>query len=237
MATKDLEISRQLLAARIGSYKVRGLDHILFEGSDVYGSRAFRQSRVDHLIHRFEHEGCRRFDPLTWIPCEVSFEDLGPLLGEGLPVGTLKDLELPQGWKLHCFQGQHRIAAALQWLDPNDHWWNFELYDSTKLSDECRRRLRECDQSSQTFSDGEIFRNVRNYQQRGETEAAREWLAKWSPTKCREFNRIYCPKESITAYTSLGHKLDSLLQFAALWEPWFMGTHLPSLKCPEVSKS
>ncbi|KAJ6076657.1 hypothetical protein N7499_008638 [Penicillium canescens] len=233
MATKDLETARKLTAARIGSFRVRELDQLLFEGSDVYGSRAFRQSHIDRLIHRFEHEGCRRLDPLTWIPCEVSSTDLGHLLGEGSPVGYFKDLELPQGQKLRCYQGQHRIAAALQWLDPGDYWWTFDLYDSAKLDDDCRRRLRECDQSSQSFADGDIFRNTRHYQQRGETEAAEEWLAKWSPTKCREFNRIYHPKENKDAFLKLGQKLDLLLQFPALWKSWFMGTHLPSLKCPE----
>ena len=65
MATKDLETARKLTAARIGSFRVRELDQLLFKGSDVYRSRAFRQSQINRLIHRFEHKGCRRLDPLT----------------------------------------------------------------------------------------------------------------------------------------------------------------------------
>lgn len=237
MAVNNLETSRRLIAARIGSFKVHGLNQLLFEGNDVYGSQAFRESQVDRIIHRFEHEGCRRLDPLTWIPCEMLASDLQSIVGNISSTGYFQDLQLPGGWNLHCFQGQHRIAAALHWLDPNDYWWNFEIYDSAQLNDDCRRRLREFDQSPQSFSDGEIFRNIRHYQQRGETDAAGEWLAKWSPTKCREFNRIYYPKESKDAFNSMGEKLDSLLPFPALWKSWFMGTHLPSLKCPEVSKS
>jgi hypothetical protein len=42
MATKDLETARKLTVARIGSFRVRELDQLLFEGSDIYGSRAFR---------------------------------------------------------------------------------------------------------------------------------------------------------------------------------------------------
>ena len=235
MAFNDLETSHRLAAARIGSFRVFGLNHVTFEGNDVCGSQAFRKSRVDSIIHRFEQEGCRRLDPLTWIPCEVSGTDLQPLVEANS--GYFQDLQLLGDLNLHCFQGQHRIAAALQWLDPNDHWWNFDIYDSEKLNDDCRRRLREFDQSSQTFGDGDIFRNIRQYQRCGKAKAAREWLAKWSPTKCREFNRIYSPKASRAAFTSLGEKLDLLLPFWALWISWFIWTHLPSLKCPEVRKS
>lgn len=203
----------------------------------MYGSQAFRQSKVDSIIHRFEQEGCRRLDPLTWIPCEVAATDLQQLVEPSLSAGYFQDLQVSEGVNLHCFQGQHRIAAALQWLDPNDHWWNFEIYDSAQLNDACRRRLREFDQNSQNFGDGEIFRNIRHYQRGGKAEAAKEWLAKWSPTKCREFNRIYCPKASTAAFTSLGDMLDLLLPFSVLWISWFMGTYLPSLRCPEVRKS
>lgn len=210
-------------------------DDIEFEDINVPGSRALAQSRIDHFLHRFELEGCRRLDPLTWIPSEIPSSELQKLADNGLSVGGITDLQLPEGQVLYCFQGQHRIAAALQWLPPNDRWWNFDLYDSAKLNDDCWRRLREFDEKSQHFGDGEIFRNIRYFQQRGETEAARQWLAKWLPTKCREFNRIFSPKESQCAFSSLASHLDLLLDFPALWKSWFMGTHLPSLKCPEVS--
>lgn len=53
---------------------------------------------------------------------------------------------------------------------------DFDLYDSTKLDDDCRRRLREFDGKSQSFSDGEMFRNIRHFQLDGDTVAARQWL-------------------------------------------------------------
>jgi hypothetical protein len=234
MSHNDLEISRQLKAAHIGTVRIQQLHLLLWEDIDVYGSRAFKQSKVDDLVHRFNYEGCRRLDPLTWIPCEVPVAELQSLLTDTLAIGDPKEVKLPEDCRLPCFQGQHRVAAALQWLPPSDLWWNVDLYDSQILNEDCRQRLRECDARAQSFSDGEIFRNVRHYQQQGKTEAAQEWLAKWSPTKCREFNRIYEPKESQSEFRCLGQKLDSLLAFPALWTSWYMGTHMPSLKCPEV---
>jgi len=36
MATKDLETARKLTAARIGSFRIRQLDQLLFDGIDIY---------------------------------------------------------------------------------------------------------------------------------------------------------------------------------------------------------
>lgn len=71
MEPNDLTTARQLKAAYLGCIKLRQLDQLFFEDIDVFGSRALTQSDIDCLLHRFEHEGCRRLDPLTWIPCEI----------------------------------------------------------------------------------------------------------------------------------------------------------------------
>ncbi|KAJ5602076.1 hypothetical protein N7510_011610, partial [Penicillium lagena] len=239
MKPSELDIARQLDAASLGSVKVRELNRLIFEDIDVRGSRALNQSHVKNIIHRFNHEGCRRLDPLTWIPCEVSKSVLQSLLqvdSINLYIDRPTDLRLPEGSELLCLQGQHRIAAAVEWLEPNDIWWNLILYDSEKLSDECRKRLREAENGSQLFSDGEIFQNVRHYQLRGEEKPAQEWLAKWSQTKCRDYNRIYEPKKSKEKWNSFAKKLDALLVFPALWIHWLMGTHLTSLNSPEIKE-
>lgn len=231
MSFNDQDIATQLLTAYIGCVKIKQLDQLIFDEIDVFGARAFDEANIDRLIHRFENEGCRRLDPDTWIPCEVSSsQERIEELDQHNPI----EKDLPDGVKLHCFQGKHRIGAAREWLAPNDIWWNFEVYDKDKLTPECRRRLRESDKRCHVFSDGEIFRNVRHYQQLREDVSAGEWLARWSPTKCREFNRIYQPKKNHQQFRVLGQCLDSLLCFPALWTSWHMGTHLPSLRCPEV---
>ena len=142
------------------------------------------------------------------------------------------ELKLQPECIVHCFQGRHRLAAAAIWLSPNEQWWNLIQYDSTKLTAETRRKLREAERISQEFNDGDIYRNVRYYQQRGDMEPAGEWLARWTPTKCRDFKEIYEPK--VDNHHDFRRNLDALLQFPALWSPRLMGTHLLSLKCPEV---
>lgn len=229
---KDLEISHRLKAALIGAVKIRQLNSIVFEDFDTIGSRAYKQSDIDHLLHRFDYEGCRRLDPFTWIPCAMKLQDLPSGLIEEIRPGDPKHITLPEGSKVLCYQGRHRIAAALQWLPPSDVWWTFDIYDLDKLNEDCKSRLREL---SRTFSDGEIFRYTRHYQRQGATKAANEWFARWTLTKCREFHRIYEPKAKQAEFRNLAQELDRLLCFPALWVPWHMGTHLPSLNCPEVS--
>lgn len=65
MALNDLTVARQLEVAQLGCVKIEQLDQLLFEDIDVFGSRALEQSNIDRLLYRFEHEGCRRLDPLT----------------------------------------------------------------------------------------------------------------------------------------------------------------------------
>ncbi|KAJ6008541.1 hypothetical protein N7540_012517 [Penicillium herquei] len=227
----DLNISRQISAALLGSVRVKNLDQLHFEDIDMLGSRAYDQTKTENLVRRFDLEGCRRSDPLTWIPSVMSrahFENFR------IRSHDQTTLLLPGDFRLTCLQGLHRIAAALQWLPPNDLWWNFNIYDSQKLNEDCFRRLREYGESrSHTFSDGEIFRNVRYYQKKGNTKAANEWLARWSPTKCREFNRIYESRGNQRKFERLSFRLDNLLEYPPLWSSWHMGTHLPSLNCPE----
>ncbi|KAJ5259684.1 hypothetical protein N7524_008746, partial [Penicillium chrysogenum] len=81
-----------------------------------------------------------------------------PLVPE-LSRGDLKEIILLDEWNLYCFQGKHRITATCEY----DTWCIFNLYNTEKLSDNYRRRLRECDSRSYTFSDREIFRSIRHY--------------------------------------------------------------------------
>lgn len=236
MAATDLDVAQQLQSALVGSVKVSQLESLRFDGLDVCGSRTLNQGNVRRLIHRFDQEGCRRLDPLTWIPAEITPPDLERIMATNslsrLSLENPASIRLPPEYTIYCFQGQHRLSAAAEWLNPNEQWWILYLYDATKLTPAARRKLRESEASAQEFCDSDIFRSVRYYQRRGETEAAGEWLAKWSPSKCRDFKEIYQPK--VDNYPAFRESLDALLEFPALWSPWLMGLHLSSLKIPEV---
>ncbi|RJE24472.1 hypothetical protein PHISCL_03164 [Aspergillus sclerotialis] len=235
MATTDLDVAQTIQTALLGSVKVSQFDFLRFDSLNMCGVRSLSQANVRRLIHRFDQEGCRRLDPLTWIYAEISPNDLERIKAENsverFAVESPTSIVLPPDSIVHCFQGQHRLAAATEWLDPSDLWWVLYLYDSTKLTQAARRKLREGETSAQEFCDGDIFRSVRYYQKRGETEPAGEWLAKWSPTKCRDFKQIYEPKSD--SHQQFRDSLDSLLDFPPLWKPWQMGAHLLSLKIPE----
>ncbi|KAJ6032531.1 hypothetical protein N7540_003263 [Penicillium herquei] len=225
---EDLNISNRISTAFLGSVRIQQLDQLIFDDIDTLGSRAYDPAKTDHLLHRFDHEGCRRLDPLTWIAGLMPKDDF-----ENFSVGD-NTMVLPNDRKVLCLQGQHRIAAALLWLLPYDTWWNINVYDPQQLDENCLRRLRECSHSrSHTFSDGEIFRDIRHYQRQGNTSAANEWFARWSTTKCREFKRIYEPRKNQNQFSALAESLDALLQFPPLWTSWHMENHLPSLNCPE----
>ena len=164
MAAKDLEIAQQLDAALIGTVKVYQIDQLLFESLDVCGARSLNQGNVRRLLHRFNKEGCCCSDPLTWITAEVLLSELQQLMTAGsvecLTRENPTELKLQSGCTVRCFQGQHRLAAAKIWLSPDELWWNLILYDSTKLTADARRKLREAEYISQEFSDGDIYCNV-----------------------------------------------------------------------------
>lgn len=56
--------------------KVRQLDRLFFETSDVPGARCIDAANVKRIIHRFQLEGCHRLDPATWISSELPRSDL-----------------------------------------------------------------------------------------------------------------------------------------------------------------
>ncbi|KAE8148510.1 hypothetical protein BDV25DRAFT_141744 [Aspergillus avenaceus] len=238
----DLDIHCEILNAKLGVVKVHQLDQLKFDDLEVYGTKSLDQKNITNLLHRFSREGCRRLDPLTWIHAEVSPDELHNLSGlnrlQALSPIHPVEIKLERDWQIRCLQGKHRVIAAKQWLDPSDLWWNVLLYDSTKLTASTRRQLREADSYSREFGDGEIFRNVRHYQLRRDDEAAGEWLARWTPTKCRDFSQIYKIPSNMglqdsNTYDRLRTELDALLEYPALWHSWHMGTHLSSLRCPE----
>ncbi|KAI9037211.1 uncharacterized protein KD926_000717 [Aspergillus affinis] len=233
----QFDIARVCNNALVGTVIVRTLDSLVFEDENVYGTRAPIAANVRRLLHRFQKEGCRREDPLSWIPAELSPQELHHLLSlnslSAFDKDEPREIKLPEDAKICCLQGQHRVSAAWEWLEPNDQWWVINLFDSSKLTPEARRRLREGDSSSREYSDGEIYRNIRYYQKQGDQKSASGWLARWSESKCNDFRQLYKPNNIL--YRTVRDKLDDLLPFAGLWPQWQMGTHLVREHCVELT--
>lgn len=232
MTECDLEIAHQIEQAYICDVKVSQLDQLVFDTEFV------DEKNVKQLRHRFNEEGCRRLDPLTWIPARVTQAELRDIIPSELPQSlkyeNIHDVTLQQGWKIRCFQGKHRVTAAMEWLEDHgdERWWVLTLYDPSKLGPNACIRLQKQECGSRQFCDGEIYRNVRHYQTQGNSQAAGEWLARWSVTKCRDFKQIYHSKAN--RHREFRENLENLLPFKGLWTSWLMGAHLLSLQCPEV---
>ncbi|RAH87594.1 hypothetical protein BO86DRAFT_424327, partial [Aspergillus japonicus CBS 114.51] len=222
-------------AAQLGTVKIHQLRQLRFTSlQGKLKTHSVDQGNINRLKHRFKKEGCRRSAPPNYINALVSRDQYREILTMNSLSAIGSDIPaiiLAPNCFLDCTRGRHRIAAASSWLPPDDIWWNVTLYDNSKLDDQARRILYEFRDSSRVLSDGEIFFNVRYYQKCQNDAAAGEWLAKWSPTKCRDFRQIYRDKGS--PYKRFQKSLDELLDFPGIWQPWLMGTHLLSMQCPE----
>ena len=97
------------------------------------------------------------------------------------------------------------------------------------MSLEVVTNLRDDYSNSANFSDGEIFRYIRWYSQRGEDLRERAWWARLSKDKYKDMKRILAIQE-------LREGFDSLLEIIGLWDGFHIGTmrRYLVLKCHEV---
>ena len=93
---------------------------------------------VSRLVEVFKLEGCRRLNEEHYVPAIINrraFQDaltasqvrvnelLNPMSGD-----PPQELTLPPDMRITCLHGQHRLAAAHQFLRPGDKWWMVSLY-------------------------------------------------------------------------------------------------------------
>lgn len=87
----------------------------------------------------------------------------------------------------------------------------------------------------QPYSDGTIFRKVRDHSRARRTLEAQSWLARLSRTKRRDYAQLLRQKK----FSPLLKAFDSLLPFEGLWYDFKLGTfhRLLTMRCTEVSPS
>jgi hypothetical protein len=236
---QDTSIAYNIEQARVAIVKVRQLDRLFFETSNVPGARCIDAANVKRLVHRFQLEDCHRLDPATWISCELPRSDLHDVLSATSAEASLTDqsppeISLPEHTQLRCFQGQHRLAAAREFFDLSSLWWIVVVYDSNILTEAARRKLREGDYPAQEFLDGEIYRNARLCELRGDATASKKWMAKWSVSKCREFDQLHHPRKK-DFHMRFRDTLTELIGYPGVWKYWQMGSHILSWQVPDVS--
>ena len=100
------------------------------------------------------------------------------------------------------------------------------------MSLEVITNLRDDYTNSANFSDGEIFRYIRWYSQKGDDLRERAWWARLSKDKYKDMKRILAIQE-------LREGFDSLLELIGLWNGFHIGTmrRYLVLKCHEVNST
>ena len=165
------------------------------------GQRRLDTKNVARLVGVFVKEGCLRLDSRNYIQAIIPNETLQESLQQSqlnaadlLLAGEPKMLKLGS-WKLQCLHGKHRIAAARQILDPFDQWWVVDLYipgmllysgmlpflTFPGLDDRTLLDMREEYINASNFSHGDIYRNLRYHQQRGDQIEAGRWMVRLTP--------------------------------------------------------
>ncbi|QSS61740.1 hypothetical protein I7I51_03917 [Histoplasma capsulatum] len=193
------------------------LSHFRLEDDHVLGSRPVGQNvesqNVLRLLKLFESVGCDREDPENYVPVLISQNTLSQAIDDSrtTQVVLLNGIEPPNlilghGTRLLCLQGKSRIRAAQEFFSPGERWWGARLYLDTAARD----RLREKYSNEQNFGDGDIYRNLRYHQLRGNGPRAEAWWARWSSPKRRHVRQMQKQERLLNQF-------DRLLPYVGLW--------------------
>ncbi|KAF2727576.1 hypothetical protein EJ04DRAFT_451086 [Polyplosphaeria fusca] len=194
------------------------------------------------LLSVFKLEGCRRFEEENFIDATIDTENLDLSLRQAqvLPSdfktaslsALLEPFKIPR-LKVHrpvaCYNGLHRVLAAKEFLDRNDRWWVIRLHSSEGLTSRSSSRIIEGFAHEQVYTDGTIFRNIRQYNRQEDAEdSENRWWARLTETKRKDLRQLLKNKRMTKAF-------DELLDFPGLWTPIQLGTlhRLHGLRCPE----
>ena len=108
----------------------------------VDDSQELDENNVERLKRIFQREGCRRQFVSNHILVAIDQACLDTALGlsrlssaalfaqpsNDTGVGDYPELQFPDGVRLTCLHGRHRIQAAREFLSPHDKWWIADLY-------------------------------------------------------------------------------------------------------------
>ncbi|KAI9768256.1 MAG: hypothetical protein M1840_005086 [Geoglossum simile] len=216
-----------------GNAKV-GLNHLNFDTTQSL----FNQSNVSRLVKIFKDEDCLRLEPDHYIPAVIDMSQLENALRQSQvsQADLLRSFQteppkllFPNGFTLTCLRGQHRIAAAREFLPPGEYhqWWTVEIYKKG-ISEDTIAYIRDEYSNSRKPPDGDIYRQVRAYQSRSDKSGELKFLARLSPNKRKAMKQLQ-------KRDWLANALDKLLPYHGLWPALQLGS-IPTIlswKCPE----
>ncbi|KAH8691896.1 hypothetical protein BGW36DRAFT_362925 [Talaromyces proteolyticus] len=213
-----------------GCAKVK-FPHLLCEDR-IPGTRALEEKNVRRLVELFQIEGCQAVEPEHRIAAKIRDDDLTKVLSKNdiTQEDLLKSLEPPllefdPEVHLLCAQGKHRLEAAKKCgLDS----WVVELYVEC-IPNPLWTCMREDSSNEIRFSEGDIYRALRQYQLLGNSKEAQKWLWRLGSDEKRKNVR------RIQKKPALCRGLDQLLPYIGLWND-LLTTHFKSvleLRCPQ----
>lgn len=128
----DQQVFDERRRAYLGKARI-GIYQLTFALDGIYEARPLDTKNVARLVKTFEMEGCSRLDPDHHVPALISRIALSNAFPRVNSSGACKENfdDIPNivvDEPLVCLHGQHRLAAAAQFLEPEDKWWIVDLY-------------------------------------------------------------------------------------------------------------
>ena len=134
--TQEKRIEQQRCSKFQGTARV-DLSNLQFDNWKPEQAQFLRPKNVRRLKEIFKTEGCSRLPPEHHVAAIISQQELDNSLqrsntSQEALLRTINEeppkLELPTARPLQCLNGQHRLQAAREFLDPGDRWWIVDLY-------------------------------------------------------------------------------------------------------------
>ena len=128
--------SDELRTELIACYK--GCARIALSSLEYGSARDEDAANVERLLNIFGR-GCHRYDPDHFVPVLIESQTLQQALTRlSLDASDLKYqapplLCLPDGVRLRCLHGRHRLLAAEEYFEvmtKEEQWWAVKLFDS-----------------------------------------------------------------------------------------------------------
>lgn len=117
-----------------GSARIR-LEQLHFPWIDA---KKLNEKNVDRLKGIFQQHGCRKVEVRHRVPALIDEGRLdAAIAAAGISPRTLvspptadvyPELVFPNGHRLDCLHGRHRIQAGKEFLPTRDKWWTVDLY-------------------------------------------------------------------------------------------------------------
>jgi hypothetical protein len=243
VSDSDLQILREKSRTFLGAFKIP-LSKLRLE--DIPQNPRQRDDKnVSNLIETFDLARCKKLQSeQNYVSALISRTDL-PQGNRYNAFDEPQYFDPPQ--PLICLEGEHRLKAADKFLAGEERWWVANLYSDgisfgriprpqlmdIDINEQTKTAIREFDPGSAKYFDGDIYRHYRIAALRGETDRAKEWLARLrSKEKRKNVSRF----ERLNM-RDVRNGFDDLIPFTGIWIPFDLShlRRIMDLHCPEVA--